>query len=325
MNNATALRLAQECLSPDIERVSERSIARLWSGMGNIYEVNAYQCNGCCMIVKYIQPRLENDMDLADKRKLDSYQVEAAFYDRYAADFIKHHGIQVPRPLKVEQIGTSIVICMTRLENANMDNFADGVIRWLANFHAVTWKKNFPDLQPIGSYWYLDTRPDEHKKMPSHGWEGRLKRAARPIDEYLKRDSLQCLIHGDAKDANVMAADGQIAMCDFQYCGKGSPLKDVAYFLVSSVNPQEEQRLLDLYYHSLCEKLPLEQRPTREHLNDNLGLAYCDYARFMSGWGFWGFDIKDRVTQILHRLDRGQLLASEEAYAEALQREFGSQ
>jgi len=320
MNNADALRLAQECLSPDIEKVSVRTIARLWSGMGSIYEVNAI--GGRVMMVKYIEPRLSNSMDLADRRKFDSYVVEAAFYENYAADFLQLHGICIPKPLKVQRNDRTTIICMSQLDNANMDNYAEGVILWLANFHAATWQKEYPDLQSLGTYWYLDTRPDEYNRMPTHGWEGRLKRAARAIDNYLNRDSLQCLIHGDAKDANVMCVDGHIAMCDFQYCGKGSPTKDVAYFLVSSVSPQEEDRLLDLYYKSLCEKLAPEQRPTRGHFDDNLELAYCDYARFMSGWGFWGFDIKGRVIRILDRLDDGKLLATEEAYDEAIQREF---
>jgi Phosphotransferase enzyme family len=322
MNNATALRLAQECLSPDIEKVSVRSIARLWSGMGNIYEVNATGGSGHVMIVKYIEPRLGNKKDLGDQRKFDSYVVEAAFFETYASDFLQHHSICIPKPLKVEREGTKTIICMSRLENATIDDVADGVVQWLANFHAATWHKDYPALQPIGSYWYLDTRPDEYNSMPTHGWEGRLKRAARAIADYLKRDSLQCLIHGDAKDANVMSSNGQVAMCDFQYCGRGSPTMDVAYFLVSSVSPHEEERLVDLYFESLCEKLSPGQRPTRKQFDNNLGLAYCDYARFLSGWGFWGFDIKDRVIQILNRLDGGKILSTEKAYDEAIRREF---
>jgi hypothetical protein len=294
--------------------------------MGNIYEVIATGgSGGQVMIVKYIEPRLgdSNKKDLGDQRKFDSYVVEATFFETYALDFLQHDGICIPTPLKVEREGTKTIICMSRLENATMNNVDDGVIQWLANFHAATWHKDYPGLQPIGSYWHLDTRPDEYNSMPTHGWEGRLKRAARAIDDFLKRDSLQCLIHGDAKDANVMSSNGQVAMCDFQYCGRGSPTVDVAYFLVSSVSPHEQERLVDLYFVTLCKKLSPELRPTRKQFDNNLGLAYCDYARFMSGWGFWGFDIKERVIQILNRLDGGKILSTEKAYDEAIRREFG--
>ena len=59
--------------------------------------------------------------------------------------------------------------------------------------------------------------------MPRKGWEGRLKLAARAIDERLRRDEMQCCIHGDAKDANMLFhsdddGSGGVSMYDFQYC-----------------------------------------------------------------------------------------------------------
>ena len=67
--------------------------------------------------------------------------------------------------------------------------------------------------------------------MPTRGWEGRLRLAARAIDERLKADPMQSVVHGDPKDANFyFAADGTPQLYDFQYCG-ACPAKDVAYCL----------------------------------------------------------------------------------------------
>jgi prepilin-type processing-associated H-X9-DG protein len=94
-------------------------------------------------------------------------------------------------------------------------------------------------MQPIGSYWHLDTRPEEHASMSSGGWEGRLKLAARAIHERLGRDGMQCVVHGNVKDANMLFLDGcggdddngdgggareaRVGMYDFQYCGRAPP------------------------------------------------------------------------------------------------------
>ena len=68
--------------------------------------------------------------------------------------------------------------------------------------------------------------------MPTRGWEGRLRLAAKAIDERLKADPMQSVVHGDPKDANFyFAADGTPQLYDFQYCGKACPAKDVAYCL----------------------------------------------------------------------------------------------
>jgi Ser/Thr protein kinase RdoA (MazF antagonist) len=115
------------------------------------------------------------------------------------------------------------------------DYNSEHVMQWLAKFHAATWKKSTNGVQPIGSYWHLDTRPSEWEDIPRSGWEGRLKLAARAIDNRLKRDPLQCWIHGDTKDANILSARNKqegIAFCDFQYCGGGPPSKDLAYYCV---------------------------------------------------------------------------------------------
>lgn len=334
MKQEEAVRLTQLCFPNAKGKVHVKTVCRLWAGMGHVYELsfgsnsrNSTQK----FIVKCVDPGPSQVDSIGGRRKAASYQVEANFYENYANDLIDNHDLPLPRPHHVEHNGNQTIICMSKLEQDNArhhgttNNVDEQVIKWLARLHASTWESNAEGLQPIGSYWYLDTRPDEHADMPRTGWQGRLKRAARAIDGRLQRDSMQCIIHGDAKEANILWTDhGEVAMCDFQYCGKGPPTRDLAYFLCSSTNAQDEEALLKVYYDELIELLPnTATRPSFEQLQESLELACCDYARFMSGWGFWGNDLSRRVIALLNRLDGGKDLGSEEAYDEAMRREFG--
>ena len=67
----------------------------------------------------------------------------------------------------------------------------------------------------------MDTRADEFDAMPTRGWEGRLRLAARAIDERLKADPMQSVVHGDPKDANFYFAAGGSAQIKF--CGASPP------------------------------------------------------------------------------------------------------
>ena len=327
MRQQEAVRLAQLSFpdSKKIVKISVKNVCRLWAGMGHVYELS-FGTPTNRLIVKCVNPDPSQVDSLGGRRKVASYQVEANFYERYAERLIDDHDLQLPRPLHVEHNGNQTIICMSKLENdSKHGNVEEEVIKWLAKLHAATWKSDAEGLQPSGSYWYLDTRPDEHADMPRTGWQGRLKRAARAIDSRLQRDPMQCIIHGDAKDANILwTKDGKVAMCDFQYCGKGPPTRDLAYFLCSSSNPCQEDAFLRAYYETLIQLLPnTVTNPSFEQLKESLELAYCDYARFMSGWGFWGNAVSQRVIAVLDRLDGGSDLGSEEAYDRAVRREFG--
>ena len=239
-------------------------------------------------------------------------------------------------------------------------------------------------IQKQGNYWHLATRPDEHADMSSSGWEGRLKRAAKAIDGCLQRDTMQCMIHGDPKSENIMimntnkkrtkkkkknndhddkvsssspaAPASAVAFYDFQYCGQGTPTQDLAYFLCSTCDIENDEDDLVQYYHSrLVEELQSRRRrrmttmidqstmdeekqdnksttdayddhddviiPTLDHLKLSLDVAYADYCRFMCGWGFWGTsssDVQRRTQSWLNKLDGGTDLGSEQAYDEAI-------
>ena len=274
-----------------------------------------------------------------DQRKADSYEVEACFYENVAFDLVNDgFSTCIPTPYLVQHNDGEITICMSCLEGKGgpyNDDEIRAVLRWMARFHAATWGSIAnhlvsKGLQPIGGYWHLNTRPDEHDSMSRRGWEGRLKNAARAIDERLKRDQWQCCIHGDAKDANMLFSkcDGGeeclVAMYDFQYCGRAPPTVDLAYFLCVGVGSTDDDgELLGYYHNELLSRLPPDDaKPSLEELRDSLTLAFCDFQRFMSGWGNWGCDLSDLVKSTLDRLDGGKLLTAE-GYIQAVEREFG--
>jgi hypothetical protein len=174
--------------------------------------------------------------------------VEANFYGNGHAERLDSAGCKAPRLLVAQHRDDGITILMTKLlgQSGDLGEFeSQSVLRWLARMHAQYWGSRADTavgtsadggLQAQGCYWYLDTRPDEWNAMPTRGWEGRLRLAARAIDLRLKADPLQSICHGDAKSANILFDGGEPLLYDFQYCGKAPPTKDLAYFLACGSN-----------------------------------------------------------------------------------------
>jgi len=367
INRSEAARLARECLPKIIQQepgggrreslsntiveslsennVAVKSICRLWAGMGYIYHVKIQLSDSrrYQFIVKRVIPPPQKSRSFGDERKAASYLIEAKFYEHIAPALIEEHDLSIPIPYYVERGNGNdqVTICMSRLNGSpgylGDDDKIHAVLEWLATLHAATWLQKADEyvrrgfVQPIGSYWHLNTRLDEHDSMSRRGWEGRLKLAARAIDERLKRDEMQCCIHGDAKDANMLFEKDSrsnravlVSMYDFQYCGKAPPSVDLAYFLCVAVGDTNDE-YLKYYHQKLLQRLHEsdQQCPTLEDLEDSVSLALCDFQRFMSGWGQWGSDISSTVVKVLDRLDGGTILVSEDAYREAMIREFG--
>ena len=151
------------------------------------------------------------------------------------------------------------------------------------------------------------------------------------IDLRLKADPLQSVCHGDAKGANILYAKGDdgetVALVyDFQYCGKAAASKDIAYFLNVDAGHAAEERLLKHYHQELSSRLTAQgdTPPTFATLQTSVELALCDWRRFsevgLGGWGDGGAN--RRVQALLTKLDGGKMLASEQDYIEAMEREF---
>merc|ERR1712150_386982 len=169
-------------------------------------------------------------------------------------------------------------------------------------------------LAAQGTYWYLDTRPDEYDAMSRQGLSGKLRALADDIDNALKDHEYQTICHGDLKACNMsMSSDpSYVTLVDFQYVGKACPAKDLAYLFVCGMDvdydfeERQEGELLKLYIDELAangvggdgdDAAPL---PTLDGLSEALDLAYCDLYRWMLGWGVWGNGfLEDRVDKII--------------------------
>jgi aminoglycoside phosphotransferase (APT) family kinase protein len=285
-------------------------IQSLWSGYGSIVRYGLKGGARRSVVVKHVSlpesgqhPRGWNT-DLSHERKLKSYQVETAWYGNWSprcgAD------CRVPECIALESVGHEVVMV---LEDLDASGFAqrrtsvnrtelEACLTWLANFHATFLGEGPQGLWESGTYWHLETRPDELAVLAKE--DPLLKNAARAIDLKLKASPYQTLVHGDAKLANFCFSEdgGSVAAVDFQYVGAGCGMKDVAYFIGSCLDDaacaQQEPVLLDVYFEALRAAL---QRLGRAEDADALEadwralypVAWTDFHRFLKGWspGHW--------------------------------------
>ena len=162
-------------------------------------------------------------------------------------------------------------------------------IKWLAHFHGKFLHKNPDQIWQIGTYWHLETRPDEFNQLQ----DIELKNAAAPIDKKLNSAKFKTLVHGDSKLANFLFNDHCAAAVDFQYVGSGVGVKDLAYFLSSVYNESElfqyEKKCLEFYFNELQKALNLFHPKTNskdlvKEWNELYPFAWCDFYRFLQGW-----------------------------------------
>lgn len=339
---------------PDISEdlVKFDVVAHCWGGMASVVSVSVpsidplFTVSFVAKCVRIVRTESDDVTSIGDAKRLQSYRQESFFYTNGHVEVLLRQGCCVPRPLIVfEQTLHShyFVICMTRLSGRAASSMGRdhtrAALTWLARLHAVYWGKQRSavavqnGLQEQGGHWYLDARLLELEAMPNDGWQGRLKMAARAIDWRLKNDVLQTIIHGDAKCANMLfdvdsGDDNQGFVCqmmDFQYIGRASASKDLAYALTCACDvPEQEESLLHHYHSELCGALRAHGAPTLpsfSDLSDSLALAYADLGRWMSGcnalpppasdspgfdaktgWGWWGNPLQEKIERLV--LDR---------------------
>ena len=286
----------------------DHTLQSLWSGYGSIDRYALSGCDAPSVIVKHV--RLPNgkkhprgwNTDLSHQRKLKSYQVETCWYQNYAQACDEH--CRVPGILAVEELGDETVMLMEDLDASGFSLRKSSVdmqemnscLNWLAAFHARFMKTKPKGLWSVGSYWHLDTRPDELQAMPG----GALKENAKKIDQILSNAPFKTFVHGDAKLANFCfsTTDDSVAAVDFQYVGGGNGMKDVAYFISSCLGENEcahyEKNLLDTYFDYLSQHLSRYQPDVDADLVEQswrplYAVAWTDFFRFLQGWspGHW--------------------------------------
>ena len=283
-------------------------VQSLWSGYGQIIRCRVDVGQRRSVIVKHVRWPDERDhpygwvSDVSHERKLRSYRVETAWYDRYAPRCAD--ACRVPLCLALETRADGMVIILEDLDAvgfAGRRQVANGIeidacVSWLANFHATFMGERPDGLWTTGTYWHLATRPDEFAALE----QGPLKAAAERIDQRLSSSRFQTVVHGDAKLANFcFAADGRhAAAVDFQYVGGGCGMKDLAYFISSCLDEDESElrapALLDRYFELLGEALERSETVVDfEALEQDwralYPVAWTDFTRFLQGWspGHW--------------------------------------
>jgi len=293
-------------------------VQSLWSGYGEILRLELSGGAYSSVILKHIKLPEQGDhprgwnTGLSHQRKIRSYQVETHWYQRYAQHCTSD--CQVPECLAVNVDVNETVLVLTDLNAEGFDVRKSNVelqdvyacLHWLASFHATFLNEKANDLWECGTYWHLDTRPDELAALEDTA----LRETAPLIDQTLRLARHQSLVHGDAKLANFCfrpesadhssssASSSKVAAVDFQYVGHGCGMKDVAYFIGSCLYEDAceamESQLLDYYFSILIEQVTQKKASVNVAELENewrelYPIAWADFHRFIKGWspGHW--------------------------------------
>ncbi|MBT3984558.1 MAG: DUF1679 domain-containing protein [Bacteriovoracaceae bacterium] len=282
---------------------STELIQKLWNDYGDLLRIYLSGGEYNSVILKHIKiPDNQNHPkgfsgDISRKRKINSYLVETNWYENYNhTNFLDNHS-KTAKKLKTFQSGGEFFILLEDLDASGYSKRLEApefkeiklVLSWLASFHAKFMNITQADLWETGTYWHLETRPDELVKLQ----DKKLKEFAPLIDSKLSSAKYQTLVHGDAKLANFCFSDDleSVAAVDFQYVGNGTGVRDVAYFIGSCMDEVEckknESEILDYYFNELrcfsdldeCQHAELESE-----WRELYPYAWADFHRFLKGW-----------------------------------------
>lgn len=297
-NNALYQSIGKEL---DLGRLNSIYIIQtLWSGYGELVRLTFQNKS---IIVKHVKlPKMAShprgwNTNLSHKRKLHSYQVEVNWYRHFSQNIDEN--CRIPKGLKTFQNENEWLIVMEDLATVGLThtvchaykNHLLSCIKWLANFHAKYMNVRADILWEIGTYWHLDTRPDELELLE----DKELKKYAKTLDEILNNAKYQTIVHGDAKLANFCFNDDG-TLCgavDFQYIGHGCGMKDLAYFMSSAIEPEvcyrKEQWVLNTYFEELKKALDFYQpklnfNEIEKEYRSLFCIAWADFQRFIKGW-----------------------------------------
>ena len=284
------------------------SVQTLWSGYGEIFRVQLIPESLGTLIIKQVTPPDISqhprgwNTDRSNTRKLKSYEVEANWYNDWSHRC--NSNCRVASAIATTSAATTDNQSWILLEDLDASGYnirhtaltpaqTKPCLQWLAAFHACFLKATPEGLWQVGSYWHLDTRPDEFAAMQN----SELKENAAKLDQLLSRCKYRTLVHGDAKVANFCFHhnSAKVAAVDFQYVGGGCGMKDVAYFFGSCFDEQQCERyvpeLLDYYFKELQLAIA-HQNPDSSIDGEELerewralfAPAWTDFYRFLAGW-----------------------------------------
>jgi Ecdysteroid kinase-like family len=306
-----------------------KKIQDLWSSYGEIVRYGLRGTDRESVVVKHIsfpqkarQPKGWNK-GISHKRKLKSYRVEMEWYRNWSTRC--DDSCRVPEFIAGEFHEDEIIIILEDLDSIGYSKRKSGVnwegmkpcITWLANFHATYMSERPGGLWRTGTYWHLETRPDELKVLSDKP----LKQAAKAIDSILRRSPFQTFVHGDAKLANFCFSPKgrEVSAVDYQYVGGGCGMKDLAYFAGSCLYEDEcermESQILDFYFQNLNKALRQKQKEINfSALEKNWRklyyFAWADFHRFMKGWapGHWKKNsYSERIAErVIGQMNKGE-------------------
>lgn len=318
-----------------------RVIATLWGGNGVAERCEAQTPDGEFIPCVAKRIRCPKDSSLDARRKRKSYHNELAFYRHVAPELLVQGCCAVPRPVELSAEKDTITLVLGDVSGefpVSREELsppqARTALQWLARFHAEFWES--PDkhqgLAKRGSYWYLDTRPEELKRVDSRRYK-RLLRCAPALDARLKGVVFEhgqraysprylTLVHGDFKPANLQfSRDGSRCVAyDFQYTGRGYGALDLCYLLFP--HGLIDRGLLGHYHQALLSALtPGHIAPSLEQLVEMVELSFLDFFRFLLGWYYHNrrppADLEHAAMTVLTKIDGGELL-SERGYFDAV-------
>ncbi|MGY8886457.1 MAG: phosphotransferase [Flavobacteriales bacterium] len=285
-------------------------IQELWSGYGRIIRVGLENAAVESVIVKHVQLPIHKkhpqgwDTNSGHERKLKSYKVEAAWYNTYSTI----SAARLPQCITIESYNHEVLMLLEDLDSAGYPlrkeevswEDIDECLLWLAKFHASYLGKVPNGLWEVGTYWHLETRPQELEVLEDQN----LKEAAPLLDKKLSECRHKTFVHGDAKLANFcFSKEGAVAGLDFQYVGGGCGMKDVAYFIGSCLNQSACERLeaqiLDTYFNHLQNEFEERNEALETEWRSLYRFAWADFHRFLKGWspGHWKINsYSERVT-----------------------------
>ncbi len=282
-------------------------IQSLWSGYGKIIRYGLQGCSRKTVVVKSISLKETGSHpygwtgEISHKRKVKSYEIERNWYQDWSSacnldcrvpEFIGFFAQGKDEYIIMEDLDAEFPI---RKASVNLEELK-ACLSWLANFHARFMQESPKGLWKEGTYWHLDTRPEELESIE----DLELKNKAPKIDALLRECHHQTILHGDAKLANFCFSKNgrEVAAVDFQYVGGGCGMKDLAYFLGSCLPESDlfelEEDLLNFYF----QELKMALRRLNENRNGSLldfdelegewrrmyPLAWADFLRFLLGW-----------------------------------------
>lgn len=260
-------------------------IQSVWSGYGELARYALSGEDARTVVVKHVTPPAGSGF--SHERKLRSYEVESTWYGDWAPNLPP--GCRTARAYLAERFEEGWLFVLEDLDAAGFAGRTRAprgaqqraCLAWLATFHAHHLGRRPDGLWPVGTYWHLETRPEELAAMEP----GPLRDAAGPIEARLSGARFTTLVHGDAKPANFcFRPDGQaVAAVDFQYVGGGCGMKDVAYFLQGE---GDHGPALEVYFAALRAALPadVDADALEAEWRALHPFAVADFQRFLAGW-----------------------------------------